>query len=311
MKSTDISNLFSPVLSYPDTEANERLGRLVGLDDHKSRLTKLLGCMVHPDGFKMWAKIHHPDAPSLVDLMTRRPPLIVLAGDVGSGKTELAESIGDAVARQEEIDIVLFPLSLASRGHGLVGEMSQLLAKAFDHVISECEKLVSESGKPRGAAILLIDEADALAQSREESQMHHEDRAGVNTLIKGLDRISASRLPCATIMCTNRLGSLDPAIRRRAAEVLEFGRPDDSQRRLLIAAFFDGTGVADEILGRLVELTGSNSARTYGLTCSDITQRLLPGIALDAYPDGPIDSSRALELAEKFESTPPFLDSNR
>jgi hypothetical protein len=61
-----------------------------------------------------------------------RPPLVILAGDVGSGKSELAETIGDAVARQEKIDITLFPLSLAARGQGRVGEMTQLLSTAFD-----------------------------------------------------------------------------------------------------------------------------------------------------------------------------------
>ena len=105
---------------------------------------------------------------------------MVLAGDVGSGKSELAETIGDAVARQENIDITLFPLSLTTRGQGRVGEMTQLLSAAFDYTIDEARKLQSNGGHARGAVILLIDEADALTQSREATQMHHEDRAGVN-----------------------------------------------------------------------------------------------------------------------------------
>jgi AAA+ superfamily predicted ATPase len=68
----------------------------------------------------------------------------------------------------------------------------------------------------RGAVILLVDEADALAQSREAAQMRHEDRAGVNAFIRGVDRIG-NGLPAAVIMCTNRLSALDPAVRRRAA----------------------------------------------------------------------------------------------
>lgn len=69
--------------------------------------------------------------------MLRRPPLVVLAGDVGSGKTELAETIGDAVARTEKIDLTLLPLSLSTRGQGRVGEMTQLLSAAFDHAFAE------------------------------------------------------------------------------------------------------------------------------------------------------------------------------
>lgn len=70
--------------------------------------------------------------------------------------------------------------------------------------------------------MLLIDEADALAQSRENAQMHHEDRAGVNAFIRGIDRIANQKLPAAVLMCTNRLKALDPAVQRRAAEVLTF-----------------------------------------------------------------------------------------
>ena len=81
--------------------------------------------------------------------MLRRPPLVVLAGDVGSGKTELAETIGDAVARQEKIDITLFPLSLSTRGQGRVGEMTQLLSAAFDYTVAEATKLQVRLGPRR------------------------------------------------------------------------------------------------------------------------------------------------------------------
>ena len=79
-----------------DFEPQERLARLVGLDDHKQRLSKILGLLVNPAGLEAWAEKHHPDAKELLKYVLRRPPLVVLAGDVGSGKTELAETIGDA-----------------------------------------------------------------------------------------------------------------------------------------------------------------------------------------------------------------------
>ncbi len=41
-----------------------------------------------------------------------RRPLIILAGDVGAGKSELAV-LEDMVARQEKIDVELLPLSLS------------------------------------------------------------------------------------------------------------------------------------------------------------------------------------------------------
>ena len=94
----DIDELFERRIVYPDFEAQERLAALVGLEDHKRRLTKILGLLVNADGLGAWAKRFHPGAESVVKAVMTRPPLVVLAGDVGSGKSALAETIGDAVA---------------------------------------------------------------------------------------------------------------------------------------------------------------------------------------------------------------------
>ena len=86
----------------------------------------------------------------------------------------------------------------------------------------------------KGAIIFLVDEADALAQSREMSQMHHEDRAGVNAFIRGVDQVKNEQIPVAIIMCTNRLNALDPAIKRRSIDILTFHRPNELQRYLIL-----------------------------------------------------------------------------
>ena len=304
-----VRELFEHQLTYPDPDARERLDRLVGLDEHKVRLTKMLGVLVKPDALQNWATRHHRGAEALLDTVFRRPPLVVLAGDVGSGKTELAETIGDDVARQEKIDITLLPLSLATRGQGRVGEMTQLLSAAFEYTVTEATKLKSKSGSARGAIILLVDEADALAQSREAAQMHHEDRAGVNTLIRGIDRIANARLPAAIMMCTNRLNALDPAVRRRAAEVFSFSRPNDEQRAIVLATMLEPVGLARQHINALVAATGPiPGTREYGFTFSDLTQRVLPALVLDAYPSRPIEGARAVEVARAIEATPPFQD---
>nr|VFJ74892.1 MAG: ATPase family associated with various cellular activities (AAA) [Candidatus Kentron sp. FW] len=303
-----LDELFERRVNYPDFAPQERLARLVGLDDHKARLTKILSVLVNPAGIEAWAKKHHPEAKRLLDTVLRRPPLVVLAGDVGSGKSELAETIGDAVARQEKIEITLFPLSLSTRGQGRVGEMTQLLSAAFDYTVLEAKKLTSESSKARGGIILLVDEADALAQSREAAQMHHEDRAGVNAFIRGIDRIGNGNLPAAVIMCTNRLGALDPAVKRRAADILTFRRPTDEQRRFLLAGALEPLGFSGAQIEPLVVATGPQSGRKYGFTFSDLTQRLLPTIVLDAYPDASIQIDRAIRIAQSMIPTPPFQE---
>jgi AAA+ superfamily predicted ATPase len=289
----NIDELFERRITYPDFAPRDRLAALVGLDDHKARLTKILALLVNPTGLETWARKHHPKMNGLLKTILRRPPLVVLAGDVGSGKTELAETIGDPVARQEGIDITLFPLSLSTRGQGRVGEMTQLLSAAFEHTITEASKLKGASGKARGGIILLVDEADALAQSRENAQMHHEDRAGVNAFIRGVDRVANAALPAAVMMCTNRLGALDPAVKRRAADILLFQRPDDLQRRALLAGPLGELGFSAPQIEQVVAVTGARRDRAYGFTFSDLTQRLLPAIVLDAYPAKSVQPARA------------------
>ena len=303
-----LDEVFERRITLPDSDSRSRLDRLIGLDDQKWRLEKILGLLLDPTSLESWLKKHHRGADGIVDVILRRPPLVVLEGDVGAGKSELAETIGDAVARRHNVDITLFPISLSTRGEGRVGEMTQLLSAAFDCVIDQARKFKGKSGKARGGVILLVDEADALAQSREAAQMHHEDRAGVNALIRGVDRLGNGQYPAAVIMCTNRLGALDPAIRRRAADILKFTRPDDEQRLAVIEPVLRKLGFTDSQIATISSATGPHNGESYGFTFSDLTQRLLPMIVLDAFPKGPVNPKRALEIARKMAPTPPFQD---
>lgn len=302
-----LDQLFERRSEFPDADAQARLGRLVGIDDYKARLTKMLGILVNPTGLAAWASRHKLSGIHLLDLVQRRPPLVVLAGDVGCGKTELAETIGDAVARQEKIEITLLPLSLSTRGQGHVGEMTRLISAAFEQTFDLAKRLKS-AGKARGAVILLVDEADAIVQSREAAQMHHEDRAGVNAFIRGIDRLSRAQVPAAVILCTNRPSAIDPAVRRRAAEVLLFSRPNDEQRRHLLATALEGTGFRSADLDALVKATGPRGRADVGFSYSDLTQRLLPALVLDAYPNEPLAAERAVEIAKSLSPTPAFQE---
>ncbi|WP_185226254.1 ATP-binding protein [Chryseobacterium indologenes] len=302
------SELFESVINYPDPDLQERLGLLVGLDDTKEKIKKILSILINPDGVKDWFANYHTGAKQILNFVNRRPPLIILAGDVGSGKSELAYTIGDAVARQEKLDVELFPLSLATRGQGRVGQMTQLVSAAFEYTLDRAKNLRNENGKSRGAVILMIDEADALAQSRESDQMHHEDKAGVNAFIRGIDSLGNGKFPAAVIMCTNRPDSLDPAIKRRAAEIIYFKRPDDKSRYMVLAGALGELAFSESDILKLVELTGPRNNLDYGFTFSDIVQRLIPAIVIDAYPDKAIDAKRAIMIAERIIPTSPFKE---
>lgn len=301
----NIDDLYDRRLEFPDSDINERYSRLVGLDAQKDTLEKILGLLIEPSAIKDWQEKYHPDADLLVDTVLRRPPLVILAGDVGTGKTELGETVGDAVARRFDIPIMLYPLSLSTRGTGKVGEMTKLLSDAFDVVYDEASRLKRKT-KSAGGVILLVDEADALAQSRENAQMHHEDRAGVNALLRGIDRLADATLPAVVLMCTNRLNALDPAVRRRACEVFNFRRPDKIQREALLRSRLAGADIQDAEIKLLVDATGSTAEREYGFTYSDLTQRLLPGIILACFPNHPITADSLAATVAHINPTPPF-----
>jgi SpoVK/Ycf46/Vps4 family AAA+-type ATPase len=241
----------------------------------------------------------------LLSTVARRPPLLIFAGDVGTGKSALAESFGDEVSRTSNIPITLYRLSLSARGSGAVGEMTQLLSAAFEEVRSVARRLRKRDGDSLGGVVLVIDEADALAQSRELTQMHHEDRAGVNELIRGIDDLGRDAGPALVVMCTNRLSALDPAIRRRAAETFVFDRPNEVQRRQILSDLFS-SGTSESDLDELVTITGPGNGSEYGYTFSDITHRLTTSVVLDVYPDKPLNGQRIASLARALAPSPPF-----
>ncbi len=230
MVSTD---LFSEVLTFPDPDAQRRYDALVGVEEVKQRLVSEALMLLDHQLVSTWSERHHGRAIRAAEELSARPPLIILAGDVGTGKTELAETFVDAVARQMRVAGTLYALSLAARGEGAVGQMSTLIGNAFKTIADE-SRVGYRAGKPSKISVLLVDEGDALAQSRELTQMHHEDRAGVNALIKGIDSLRRHNLPVLVILCTNRLNAIDPAVRRRAAYIVTLQRPNEAQRRALL-----------------------------------------------------------------------------
>ena len=185
------SGVFDDVRSLPDPSAARRFAALVGLDTTKRHLLKEARLLLDPLALEAWAERHHRSKPQILGVFRDRPPLFIFAGDVGTGKTALAESFGDPIAREMNVDVTLYCLSLSARGTGAVGQMTALVAGAFDEIRGVARRGRASSGKPSQAVILLIDEADALTQSREAAQMHHEDRAGVNAVIRGVDDLAA------------------------------------------------------------------------------------------------------------------------
>ena len=153
---------------------------------------------------------------------------------------------------------------------------------------------------------MLIDEADALAQSREDGQMHHEDRAGVNALIRGVDLLNRRQLPVAVIMCTNRIKAIDPAIKRRASELFLFERPDKDERTAILKPALQEICFNEEQIMQIIDMTGALEGRDYGFTYSDITHRLFNALVMSAYPNDPIKFEKTISIVQEIKPTPPF-----
>ena len=109
-------------------------------------------------------------------------------------------------------------------------------------------------------------------------------------------------------MCTNRLTAMDPAVRRRAAAIFEFERPNQEQRVALLNKCLEGVGFSETEMAKIAEALGPQGEATYGFTFSDITQKFIPTLVLTAYPNKKITKHLALEVAASISPTPPFQE---
>jgi AAA+ superfamily predicted ATPase len=307
--STQVISFFEVERKYPDYDARAWYERLVGLDQQKNDLLVKLEMLLYPDKVETWSRKHHGNRVlKICELERNLVPLILFEGDVGTGKTALAETIGDALARKAggKGKVHLLKINTQVRGTGLVGEMSDLIAQAFTQAEARARSL---KGEP---LLLLMDEADALAASRDTQQMHHEDKAGLNTLLQRLNNLRLTRLPLAVIFITNRPDALDPAIRRRAALTLSFPRPSDEVRGEIIKTSVPELSLKSAQLAELVRLTSEKEPKNKGVpfTSSDITDRLLTAALREAYTQNRalrhediLDQARLLEPSPRMGTT--------
>jgi AAA+ superfamily predicted ATPase len=293
------AELFEGEIALPDAGLAERSARLIGFDDRFARLGRAMAILLDPDSLDAWARRFHGEGLPLVKVMADRYPLIVLHGDVGTGKSAFAEAAADRLCRVTRRDGMLLKLSTRVRGVGQVGQMSHLINQAFAAV-------EREAGRKR-AAVLLIDEADSLAASRDQLHSHHEDKVAVNTLIQKIDDVRRLGGRLLVLLCTNRLAALDPALLRRAALQESFERPNESERAALLRADTEGLGISSQALDDAVALTGPDANDGLGFTFSDLRTRLLPEALLRAYPDRPLADDDLLETARQLRPSPTLV----
>ena len=297
---SDSAELFELDLILPDARLDATAKTLIGFDERFQRVGRSLEALLDPAAVAAWAARFHSENLPVCELSGQRYPLAILAGDVGTGKTAFAECAADRLARVTGREGRLLKLSTRVRGTGHVGQMSHLINEAFAAVEREAGK--------RRLAFLIIDEADSLAASREGQRSHHEDKVAVNTLIQKIDDARRLGGRLLVFLSTNRPGTLDPALVRRAGLRERFERPDDAQRREVLIHDTQGLGIAPEILEEIVIRTGPEAHGGLGFTFSDLRTRLLPDAVLRAYPDRPLTGDDLLEVAASLEPSPALVE---
>jgi hypothetical protein len=111
---------------FPDPSANKRYAQLVGLNAIQERLLKEAEVLLDRSTLMAWNKKHHSGKlKRLIQIFTDRAPLFIFSGDIGTGKTALAETFPDEVARAQKLSVTEYKLSLHARGSGLVGERAR------------------------------------------------------------------------------------------------------------------------------------------------------------------------------------------
>ena len=279
---------------HPGRDAEKQYELLIGLDEQKAELLKTLSLLMDSDKLHHWQKQYHKKGLPLMQHIESGTPLIILSGEVGCGKTALAQVIGTPLAKKLNKSVKVFETPSNIRGSGLVGEISNRITETFESVKAKLKN--DEVG------ILIIDEADDIATSRAQNQAHHEDRAGLNVLIKQIDSIRRANKKLAVIMITNRVVVLDPAIRRRTSLHLIFERPTGDKLDEVLTWILNGTEYSDAQFKKLKSIA---LKRKIPYSFSDLIQRIGRQAIFHAIESNiPFDITLFTETLEHTEPTP-------
>lgn len=281
-------------LKHPLETAQHAYDNLIAIEEQKAALLGMLRFFFDSSQVGKWHKKHHHSKLKFLDNITTGTLLIILAGDVGCGKTALANCIATPLGKLLDKRVTCFETPSNIRGAGRVGEISNRITEAFTQAKTKL--------RGDGIGILIIDEADDLATDREQNQAHHEDRSGVNVLIKQIDSVFKEKANLAVILITNRLKALDPAVIRRASQVIPFTRPDAKGRKQVFQSIFEGADMTEKDINELVK---ASERKDTAYSFSDLIQKVGRQAILKAIElDRPFDKTILLEVLSSVEPSP-------
>lgn len=294
-----MASIFDNTIELPNRAIQERTENLIGFDTKFQRIYGNLKLLLDQESLIEWSKKYHQTELPIIQQLTDRYPLILLAGDAGTGKTVSAEGIADRMVRELGKEGFFLKLSTRVRGEGLHGQMGNLVNDAFT-------ELKKQAGKSR-LAFLLIDEADAIATTRSTMQMHQEEKAAVNTLIQKIDEIRELKGRAIIFMSTNRLYFIDEAIIRRASVVLEFERPNQQERKELFEKCLLGLEFSESELEELADITSPEKNDGVGHSFSDIKLKILPEAIAASFPNSPLTFDILRSIINEIKPSPKII----
>jgi SpoVK/Ycf46/Vps4 family AAA+-type ATPase len=212
------------------------------------------------------AKRLYPQGRGLIGLFT---------GDPGTGKTMAAQ----VIAATLKLD--LFRIDLSNVISKYVGETSQNL----DLILSRASNM---------NVVLLFDEADSLFGKRTEIKDAHDRYANTDTnyLLQAIETY-----PGIVILASNKKSNIDNSFTRRLRYILEFPKPDVSQRLTIwkkIIREMAGEKILKELEGELERLSAMRE-----VTGAQIKQAVLSALFMARREGTGLNISHLLEGLER------------
>ncbi|MFC7042038.1 CDC48 family AAA ATPase [Halonotius sp. GCM10025705] len=271
---TDVELREEPISGFEKTGGGITYEDIGGLENEIQRVREMVELpMKHPQIFKK--------------LGIEPPQGVLLHGPPGTGKTLLAKAVAN------ETSASFFSIAGPEIISKYYGESEQQLREIF------------EDAKDESPSIIFIDELDSIAPKREDVTGEVERRvvAQLLTMMDGLE----ARGQVVVIAATNRVDSVDPALRRpgRFDREIEIGVPDEVGRKEILQIHTRGMPLSDDVsLGHLAgETHGFVGADIQSLTkeaAMKALRRYLPEIDLDEEDIPPSLIDRMIVKREDF-----------
>lgn len=226
---------------YEIVQSNIKLEEVILPESQKNALEQLISEQKNADNLKK-----HNIEPA---------NRLLLCGPPGCGKTMTAYAVGRA------LNLPIAYVRLDGLVSSYLGQTSTNLRKVFDSVRNQ-------------RIILFLDEFDAIAKKRDDSNELGELKRVVTTLLQNFDNMPSNVF---LIAATNHEHLLDPAIWRRFNLTITMELPNGEQRLKLLQKWMNEYAICEHLdYDNLVQITeGLNGAQIKELTKSAAKKYLI------------------------------------